>query len=208
MLVGIGILIALASWVANSVGGIVFGIVLAVIGLATTKEKDPVKIKEAEDKQKIEKMKNVMKEYDNDRFATILRKNLTEDEFRYMDDSDIISISNVKNSTGIKVLLDKIETPKKTYYYEDYNVSLNDKKLEDLAIYLQSVADQYVTTEKEIIHKVRVVRTIVTEGETHYFETPGGHLSSYDTGGVDELFQGYRVYISGKKVRDTSLKEW
>lgn len=119
MLILVGILIAAASLVANSVGGIVVGIVILVIGLITSKKEDPIKVKE-------EKMKNVMTKYDYERFTTILRKNLTEDEFRYIDD-DLNFVDNYKCTTGIRILLDGIQTYKRTFYYADYNVNFSGK---------------------------------------------------------------------------------
>ena len=207
MIIIIGILIAMASLVANSVGGIVVGIVILVIGLITSKKEDPIKVKEENNKNKEEKMKNVMTKYDYERFTTILRKNLTEDEFRYIDD-DLNFVDNYKCPTGIRILLDGVQTYKRTFYYADYNVNFSGKKLEDLTTYIETLADQYMTTEKERIHKNKVVHTITTKHEVHYFEDKGGHLQSSLDSGSDEIFKGYRVYITGKKVKDTSLKEW
>ena len=208
MIIIIGILIAMASMVTNSVGGIVFGVVLTIIGIVAKKENDPVKIQENENKKKIERVVKVRDNLDNDRFATILRKNITEEEFRYIDESGIISVGDYKNKTGVKVMLDRIETCNQTFYYADYNVTFEKKELEDLAIYLQRVADSYTTKEKEKIHKVRIIKTLVTNSETHYYEDKGGHLQSTYSDGISEYFMGYRVYITGKKVKNTNLKEW
>ena len=207
MLILVGILIAAASLVANSVGGIVVGIVILVIGLITSKKEDPIKVKEENNKNKEEKMKNVMTKYDYERFTTILRKNLTEDEFRYIDD-DLNFVDNYKCPTGIRILLDRVQTYKRTFYYADYNVNFSGKKLEDLTTYIETIADQYMTTEKERIHKNKIVQIITTKHETHYYEDKGGHLQSSLDSGSDEIFKGYRVYITGKKVKNTNLKEW
>lgn len=207
MLILIGILITLASFVANSVGGIVFGLVVLVVGLVASRKEDPIEQTIQSNKNKEEKMKKVMTKYDYERFTTILRKNLTEDEFRYIEEG-LNFVGEDTCTTGIRILLDGVQTYKRTFYYADYNVNFSGKKLEDLTTYIETLADQYITTEKERIHKNKVVHTITTKHEVHYFEDKGGHLQSSLDSGSDEIFKGYRVYITGKKVKDTSLKEW
>ncbi|MDO4995913.1 MAG: hypothetical protein Q4E69_01920 [Bacilli bacterium] len=207
MIIIIGILIALASWVANSVGGIVFGLVVLVVGLVASKKEDPIEQTIQSNKSKEEKMKKVMTKYDYERFTTILRKNLTEDEFRYIEEG-LNFVSEYTCTTGIRILLDGVQTCKRTFYYADYNVNFSGKKLEELTTYIETLAAQYLTTEKETIHKNKVVHTVITKHEVHYFEDKGGHLQSSLDSGSDEIFKGYRVYITGKKVKDTSLKEW
>ena len=207
MLILIGILITLASFVANSVGGIVFGLVVLVVGLVASKKEDPIEQTIQSNKNKEEKMKKVMTKYDYERFTTILRKNLTEDEFRYIEEG-LNFVSEYTCTTGIRILLDGVQTSKRTFYYADYNVNFSGKKLEELTTYIETLAAQYLTTEKERIHKNKVVHTVITKHEVHYFEDKGGHLQSSIDSGSDEIFKGYRVYITGKKVKDTNLKEW
>lgn len=207
MIIIIGILIAAASLVANSVGGIVFGLVVLVVGLVASRKEDPIEQTIQSNKNKEEKMKKVMTKYDYERFTTILRKNLTEDEFRYIDDN-LNFVDNYNCPTGIRILLDGVQTYKRTFYYADYNVNFSGKKLEDLTTYIETLAAQYLTTEKERIHKNKVVQNVHIKHETFYYEDKGGHLQSSLDSGSDEIFKGYRVYITGKKVKDTSLKEW
>lgn len=207
MLILIGILITLASFVANSVGGIIFGLVVLVVGLVASKKEDPIEQTIQSNKNKEEKMKKVMTKYDYERFTTILRKNLTEDEFRYIDDV-LNFVDDYKCPTGIRILLDGVQTYKRAFYYADYNVNFDGDKLEELTTYIETLAAQYLTTKKERINKNKVVQHVHTKHETFYYEDKGGHLQSSIDSGSDEIFKGYRVYITGKKVKDTSLKEW
>ena len=146
MLILIGILITLASFVANSVGGIVFGLVVLVVGLVASKKEDPIEQTIQSNKNKEEKMKKVMTKYDYERFTTILRKNLTEDEFRYIEEG-LNFVSEYTCTTGIRILLDGVQTSKRTFYYADYNVNFSGKKLEELTTYIETLAAQYLTTE-------------------------------------------------------------
>ena len=140
MLVVIGLLIALCSLVANSVGGIVFGIVLVVIGVTTSNNNDPIKVKEKSDKKKIKEIVEVRDKLDYDRFATILRKNLTEDEFRHIDDTRQF-VDSPNSATGIRVLLDRVETNKQTLLSAFGSSNCNDNS----SVFICSASELFAT---------------------------------------------------------------
>ena len=139
---------------------------------------------------------------------------MTEEEFRYYDENET-EINKEYNRTGIIIYKDKIKTFKKEYKYKDYKLkNLDNKKMNDLALYFQIFLDKTYSKRGEIIHKVKIINEYYgsNDSSNFYYETPGGHLGIGGGGGSDSPLIttiGYRVYISNPEEDEKrKLKEW